>query len=269
MWTRRAVTRLVWPLGACLACGGGERARPLRLATTTSVHDSGLMGVLGPAFTAASGRPVEVVAVGSKRAIELLATGQVDGAVTHSPVEEAQALASGRIGGRVPVMRNAYVLVGPAAAAGVVAGATDIRGALRAVAGSGRRFVARGDESGTHQRELQLWAAAGVPSESAFILRIHGSMAEALALAAREHAFTLSDRATFLARRGDLGLAVLFQGGSDLDNVYSVLEPAPQAGGDLDGARAFVEFLRSPAGRSLIGSFGVDTVGEPLFTPVE
>lgn len=188
MWTRRAVTRLVWPLGALVACGGGERARPLRLATTTSVHDSGLMGVLGPAFTAARGRPVEVVAVGSKRAIELLATGQVDGAVTHSPVEEAQALASGRIGGRTPVMRSAYVLVGPAAAAGVVAGATDIRGALRAVAGSGRRFVARDAESGTHQRELQLWAAAGVPAEGPFILRAQGSMAEALVLAAREHA---------------------------------------------------------------------------------
>ncbi|PCC71876.1 tungstate transport system substrate-binding protein [Nannocystis exedens] len=269
MWTRRAVTRLVWPLGALVACGGGERARPLRLAVTTSVHDSGLMGVLVPAFTAARGRPVEVVPVGSKRAIELLATGQADAAITHSPVEEAQALASGRIGGRTPVMRNAYVLVGPVEAAGVVAGAADIRGALRAVAGSGRRFVSRGDDSGTHPRELQLWAAAGVPAESAFILHCNGGMAEALELAAREHAFILSDRATFLARRGDLGLAILFQGGSDLDNIYAVLEPAPDRGGDLDGARAFAEFLRSPTGRGLVGSFGVDTVGEPLFTPVE
>ncbi|MDC0717833.1 substrate-binding domain-containing protein [Nannocystis bainbridge] len=269
MWTRRAVARLVLPLGAWLACGGRERARPLRLAATSSVHDSGLLAVLGPAFSAAHGRPLEVLAVGSRRAIDLLATGRADVALTHSPVEEAQALASGRIGGRTPVMRNAYVLVGPVEYAGIVAGAADMRGALRAVAGSGRRFVSRGDDSGTYQRELQLWAAAGIPGESAFILPFQGSMAEALRQAAREHAFTLSDRATFLARRGDLGLAILFQGGSDLDNVHAVLEPAPERGGDIEGARAFAEFLRSPAGRRLIGGFGVDTLGEPLFTPVQ
>jgi tungstate transport system substrate-binding protein len=270
MRTRRAFTCLVLLVGVLLACGGGsERGRPLRLATTTSLHDSGLLGVLVTTFTREHDRTVEVSAVGSGRAIDLLRTGQADVALTHSPVEEAQALASGRIGARTPVMRDAYVLVGPAEYAGIVAGTTDIRGALRAVAGSGRRFVSRDDGSGTHRRELQLWAAAGIPAGSAFFIPFDGGMAEALELAAREHAFTLSDRATFLARRRDLGLAILFQGGDDLDNVYAVLEPAPQVGADAAGARAFAEFLRSPTGRSLIGGFGVDTLGEPLFTPVD
>ncbi|MCY1060831.1 substrate-binding domain-containing protein [Nannocystis sp. SCPEA4] len=269
MRTRRAFGCLILLLGVLSACGGSERGRALRLATTTSLQDSGLLGVLVPIFTGEHDRTVEVSAVGSGRAIELLRTGQADVAITHSPVEEAAALASGRIGARTPVMRNAYVLVGPVEFAGIVAGATDVREALRAVAGSGRRFVSRDDGSGTHQRELQLWAAAGIPPGSAFSLPFHGGMAEALELAARERAFTLSDRATFLTRGRDLGLAILFHGGDDLDNVYAALEPAPELGTDVAGARTFVEFLRSPTGRRLIGSFGVDTVGEPLFTPVD
>lgn len=269
MFARRAFAGLVCSLAAWLACDRPRRGQPLRLATTTSVQDSGLLGVLLPAFTGEGGRAVEVAAVGSSAAIDRLRTGEADVAITHSPVEEAQALASGWVVTRTAIMRNAYVLVGPPEYTDIVAGEADIRGALRRVAASGRRFVSRGDTSGTHHRELQLWASAGIPAESAFIIRAPGGMFDALELAARHHAFTLSDRATFLARRRDLDLAVLFQGGADLDNVYAVLEPAPAPGVDTEGARAFVEFLRSPAGRGLIGSFGVENLGEPLFTPVD
>jgi tungstate transport system substrate-binding protein len=166
-------------------------------------------------------------------------------------------------------MRNEFVLAGPVEGAGVIAGQSDIVGALRAIAGSGRPFVSRGDDSGTHQREQQLWAAAGVPADSAFIIVAGAGMADTLDRAARERAFTLSDRATYLTRRGAGELVIVFQGGAELDNVYSALEPAAATQVDAPGARAWVEFLRSEPGRSLIGGFGVQVYGEPLFTPVD
>ena len=269
MLPRRSFAALACAFAVVVACGGGERGKPLRLATTTSVQDSGLLDRLLPAFTAAHGRPVEVQAVGSGRAIALLRGGQADVAITHSPSDEVQAVASGLIGARTPVMRNAFVLVGPVEYTGVIAGAADITGALQAVAASGHRFASRADDSGTHQRERQLWAAAGVPTDSPFILPARAGMAATLGLAAREHAFALSDRATFLAHRGELGLAVVFQGGAALDNPYSVLEPAPDADADAPGARTFLKFLRAAPTRAQIGSHGVAALGEPLFTPID
>lgn len=270
MLSRRGLSVLLLAFTALVACSGdGGRGKPLRLATTTSVQDSGLLDVLLPAFTASSERAVVVDAVGSGEAIDRLRAGEADVALTHSPDEELQALAGGNIGARTPVMRNQFVLVGPVEHAGVVAGASDVVGAMRAIAGSGQRFVSRGDGSGTHQREQALWAAAGVAADSPFIVVAQAGMGATLATAAREQAFTLSDRATFIARRGDLDLAIVFQGDARLDNVYSVLEPGPGSGADAAGARALAGFLRSETGRSLIGSFGVQPYGEPLFMPVE
>src|SRR5690606_5166233 len=148
-------------------------------AVTTSVRDSGVLGTLLPAFTAASERRVEVSAVNSGHALELLRSGAVDVAITHSPASEAQALAAGGAAARTPVMRSVYVLVGPPEHAGVVAGETDIRGAMRAIADSGHKFISRSDGSGTHERELQLWQAAGVPADSEFIRPVRGGMAQA------------------------------------------------------------------------------------------
>ena len=270
MFSRRTFASLVLAFSTLVSCSGdGGRGKPLRLATTTSVQDSGLLAALLPAFSESSGRAVEVNAVGSGKALELLHTGQADVALTHSPVDEDKALAAGEVGARTPVMRNEFVLVGPADHDNVVAGATDVVGALRAIADSNQRFVSRGDGSGTHQREQELWTAAGVPADSPFIVSAQAGMGETLKAAAREQAFTLSDRATFFARRSGLGLVIVFQAGHALDNIYSVIEPAPSTGADVAGARTFASFMRSERGRSLIGSFGVQTYGEPLFTPVD
>lgn len=253
---------------ALAACSAGKQSKTLRLATTTSVQDSGLLPELLPAFEKKTGYRVEVSAVGSGKALEMLGSGAADLAVTHAPDAELAAVAAGKVARRTPFMHNEFVIVGPKDQAAVVAGAADVREALRRISESGRKLVSRADGSGTHQRELSLWASAGIARDAPFILAANAGMGETLALASKEGAFALSDRSTFLARRADLDLAIVFQGDMALRNTYSALEPQRKDGA-AEGARAFVDFVRSPEGRALIGQFGVKTYGEPLFTPEE
>jgi tungstate transport system substrate-binding protein len=251
-----------------LSCGrqpvGG---RALRLATTTSLKDAGLLDELLPAFEAKTGYRVEVNALGSGKALRALRDAAADVAITHAPAEEQAALAGGEIGRRSPFMHNEFVLVGPSDQIGVVAGAGNVREALGRIASSGRTFVSRGDDSGTHQRELVLWKAAGVAADSAFIVRSNAGMGETLERASDEGAFTLCDRSTFLAKQKDVKLAIVFQGDDALRNTYSVIEPKSGTQANADGARALAEFLLSPEGRAIIGAYGVKASGEPLFTP--
>lgn len=239
-------------------------ARRLRLATTTSVEDSGLLGTLLPAFAKRTGFRVVVSAVGSGKAMDMLRAGQADVAITHAPIDEAAALAAGTLTRRTPFMHNEFVLVGPKASAMTVAGAGDVKDALRMIARSGRSFVSRGDDSGTHRRERDVWRQAGLSASAPLVVSAGAGMKETLERASKDQAFALTDRATFLANRKDLELAIVFQGDDELANTYSVLELAPH-----EGARAFAEFVRSKEGRAVIGAYGVETFGEPLFTPEE
>jgi len=269
VWTLVLVFLLAF---IALSCGKPEPSggQKLRLSTTTSLKDSGLLEELLPAFEKKTGYHVEVSAVGSGKALAALRTGAADVAITHAPAEEQAAVASGEVGRRTPCMHNEFIVVGPAELAGVIAGAGDASAAMRSIAGSGRKFISRGDDSGTHQRELALWKAAGVAPDASFIVRAGAGMGETLARASADGAFTLSDRATFLAKHKDLKLAILFQGDSALKNTYSVIEPAKASSNgrvNAEGARALTDFIRSPEGRALIGGFGVKALGEPLFTP--
>ena len=241
--------------------------RALRLATTTSVTDSGLLAVLAPAFEKQTGYRLEVQATGSGKAIELLLRGAVDVAITHAPAEERQVLASGGIAAKTPFMHNEFVLVGPKSQSAVVAGAASAADAFRRIAASGRKFISRADGSGTNQVELTLGQEAGIARDAAFIQAAHAGMGATLERASSDGAFALTDRGTFVARRKDLDLVIVFQGDPALQNHYSVLEPAPSRSANADGARAFASFVRSEAGRALIGSFGIDRYGEALFTP--
>jgi tungstate transport system substrate-binding protein len=259
-----------WFVAVCLllsACFGSKDGKKLRLATTTSVTDSGLLAELAPAFEKRTGYHLEVSAVGSGKALELISSNGADVAITHAPDAEQQAIAAGRVGRRVPLMHNEFVLLGPKDGGQIVAGAADVGEALRKIAGSGRRFVSRADGSGTHQRETALWASAGVAADSKFIVEAHAGMGKTLELASKEGAFTLSDRGTFAAHRSDLELAIVFQGDPALRNSYSIIEPTAANARSLEGARALEEYLRSPEGKALLGGFGVKTAGEALFTP--
>lgn len=270
---RRSVVRalfVVFLAVLALACGRAEPAggRLLRLATTTSVKDSGLLDVLAPAFEKKTGYRLDVSAVGSGKALTMLRDGSADVAVTHAPEEEQAAVAAGSVGRRTPFMHNEFVIVGPRDQAAVIAGAGGAVAALRAIAASGRKFASRGDDSGTHRRELALWKAAGIDPAGAFILRTGAGMGATLARASDEGAFALCDRATYLARQKDLKLAIVFQGDAALRNTYAVIEPKGGAG-NVAGARELTTYLLSPEGRALIGTFGIEPLGEPLFTPGE
>ena len=256
---------LVWRTCATQR-GRSHGGKPLRLATTTSVVDSGLLARLLPPFEAESGYLVDVSAVGSGRALELLAQGAADVVISHAPAAEAAALASGAATRRTPFMHNAFVVVGPKDGLATVAGAGDIREALVRIAGSGRRFFSRGDGSGTDQREKALWRLAGVSRDSSFVIATHAGMGHTLEQAAKAGGFALTDRSTYLAKKQDLDLVIVFQGDDKLANHYSVVEPA-SAHADRAGARRLAEYLGSPAARVIIGSFGVESVGEPLFSP--
>jgi tungstate transport system substrate-binding protein len=251
-----------------LSCGkqpAGGRA--LRLATTTSLKDAGLLDELLPAFEKKTGYRVEVSALGSGKALRALRDGAADIAITHAPTEEQAALTAGDIGRRTPFMHNEFVIVGPADQISVVAGAGNVGEALSRIASSGRKFVSRGDDSGTHQRELALWKAAAIAATSSFVVQANAGMGETLDRASDEGAFTLCDRSTFLAKQKDVKLAIVFQGDESLRNTYAVIEPKAGAQVNAEGARALADFLLSPEGRAIIGAFGVKASGEPLFTP--
>lgn len=242
--------------------------KALRLATTTSVQDSGLLEIITRRFEKETGYVVSVQAVGSGRALDLLLGGKVDVAITHAAADE-EALVRRRAATRLPFMHNEFVIAGPPDKASFVAGAGDFRPVMKAIAASGSKFVSRGDDSGTHRRERLMWREAGLPEEAPFIVPAKAGMAEALERASKEKAFVLADRSTFVTRRKQIDLVVLFAGDDELRNTYSILLPTAAEGTNSKAAAALAAFLRSAAGRTAIGGFGVREWGEPLFTPEE
>lgn len=263
---------------ACLGLGGcgckgsveGPRSRPSRrvvLATTTSLRDTGLLDALVPVFEEHSGFRVEVVAVGSGQALELGRRGDADVLWVHAPEAEARFIAEGHARNRRPVMHNDFVLVGPPADPAGVRTAASVEESLGRVARAKAAFVSRGDGSGTHARELALWAAAAIHPERPWYIEAGAGMAEVLRMASQKGAYTLADRATYLTLRQTLDLEVLFAGGRLLRNQYSVIVPS---GHQNPGERRmlgqqFADFLFSAPARRLIADFGKDRVGQPLF----
>lgn len=239
----------------------------LRLATTTSTQDSGLLDRLHPAFTAATGIAIDVLAVGSGKAIALARNGDVDAVLAHDPAAEAPFVADGAGVDRRAVMANDFVIVGPAEdPAGVrqAAGAAD---AFARIARSGAIFVSRGDRSGTHVKELAVFAAAGIEPEGAWYLAAGQGMGPVLQMADERAAYTLADRGTWLARRGKLDLVLLHAGDPLLQNPYHVIRvnPARHPHVAADAARAYADFLTGAEGQALIDGFMID--GERLFVP--
>ena len=236
------------------------------VASTTSTDDTGLFGVLVPAFEAEHPRySVSVIAVGTGQALAIGRAGDADALLVHSPAEEEEFVASGYGEKRRDVMYNDFVILGSPSDPADIAEAADVFAAFRALAQGGSEFISRGDESGTHFKEKSLWEDAGVDDFGEWYLSVGQGMGETLIVASEKEAYTLADRGTYLAMRERLDLAIIFEGDERLFNPYGVV--IVRAASNSEGARAFSNWLVSPRAQELIGGFGAAAYGEALFTP--
>lgn len=237
------------------------------LATTTSTQDSGLLDVLVPMFREQTGVEVKVIAVGTGAALEMAGRGEADAVLAHALSSEQQYIERGDLVNQRLIMHNDFVIVGPPSDPAKVSGTTDLKAVMAAIARTGP-FISRGDRSGTHTMELNLWKAAGVdPASVARREETGQGMGATLNIADQKGAYTLTDRGTFLANRKNLRLAVLFEGDASLLNIYHAYVVNPQKWPAVKRAQAeaFVEFLVAPGTQKVIAEFGKDRYGEPLF----
>ena len=244
--------------------GGSDGETEAILATTTSTQDSGLLDELLPDFEEESGCTMKTVAVGSGEALELGARGDADVLLVHSPDAEEEFMDDGHGVSREPVMHNDFVIMGPEADPAKVEGAADATEALTRIAEAEAPFASRGDDSGTHAKELALWEESGVEPAGDWYFETGQGMGETLTIAGQKSAYSLTDRGTFLAT-ANLDAAITFEGSDDLQNFYHVIvvdreETAPCAE-DLS------TWLLEPEVQERIGDFGVEEYGEPLFVP--
>lgn len=258
-------------LGACTPAEPAVHANPtLILATTTSTQDSGLLDVLVPMFETQTGYTVQTVAVGTGAALKMAEEGNADVLLVHAPASEKALMDAGWGKDRMLVMHNDFVVVGPADdPAGIKGTATAVE-AFQKIFAVGSPFISRGDDSGTHKMELKLWEkAANDPKEAEWYIESGQGMGATLTIASEKLAYTLTDRATYLANKENFSLEILVEGDAALLNVYHVITVNPEkwSKSNYDGAIAFAKFMTAPETQAVIGEFGVDKFGQPLFFP--
>lgn len=230
-------------LFASVSACGTRHAAPLVLATTTSVANSGLLDRLLPEYP----HQIRIVPVGSGLALTLLARGDADVAITHAPEREATELRTHPTWTYRKVLYNQFVIVGPPQDPAHVASAGNGSNAMRRIAASGSTFISRGDESGTHERERQLWQEAGVAPAKERLVVAGAGMGQTLRIASSTDAYTLTDTGTFAAFQGELRSRILFDGDPTLLNTYAItVNPANERG------RQFAEWTTDGAGRAML-----------------
>jgi tungstate transport system substrate-binding protein len=254
-----------------VAAPAASQTGQIILATTTSTRDAGLLDSLLPVFEHQTGYSVKVIAVGSGQALAMGRRGDADLVLSHAPEAERVLVDSGYFVRRRLVMHNEFLIVGPAADSAGLRTTRDAVAALRRIAERHARFVSRGDQSGTHQRELQLWKrAGGLPAAPRdWYIESGQGMGATLLMADEKHAYTLTDIGTYLAWRSKLELVPLVDGDSLLYNVYHVLELNPKTAprANLAAGKALADFLVAPETQARIGAFGKAQFGRSLFIP--
>jgi len=253
-----------------IAGAASSEQRAITVASTTSTQNSGLFDYLLPKITADTGIEVRVVAVGTGQAIRLATNGDADVLLVHHPASEKKFVADGLGVARHPVMHNDFVLVGPADDPAGVRGTGDIAAALRSVADAEQVFVSRGDDSGTHKKELELWAAAGVdpsPASGEWYRESGSGMGATLNVASSMAGYTLTDRASWVSFGNKGELEILVEGDERLHNPYSAIVVNPERHPHVRAreAQIFVDWLTSARGQAAIDAFRIE--GEQLFFP--
>ena len=263
------VVALILPF-AVVAWAQAPGSNTVILSTTTSTHDSGLLDVLVPLFERQSGYSVKTISVGTGQALALAARGEADVTLAHAPAVEKKYVAEGKMHSRRLVMYNDFLVIGPESDPAKIRGEKSVVAALKKISETGSRFVSRGDKSGTHVLEQNLWKAAGLMPAAPSYIESGQGMGATLGIANDRQAYTLTDRATMLAFARRVALRPMIERDKLLLNIYSVMEVNAANGPRVNtaGGKAFADFMLAPQTQAVIKTFGVDTYGEPLFVPI-
>ncbi len=244
----------------------------IRMSTTTSVNDSGLLPYLLPVFEEATGYKVEVQSAGTGAAIQKAVDGNADLILVHSKASEETFVADGYGVERIPFMYNYFVVVGPADDPAAIKDSTNAAEAFGKIADAEAKFISRGDESGTHKAELKIWGE-NVPDaeKNEWYINAGQGMGACLTMASEQGAYCLTDKATFLSNKADLDLEIILAEGDDMKNTYSLIECNPEKldGINTEGAKALIEWLTGDEASALIAKYGEEQYGQALFYLIE
>lgn len=239
----------------------------LKMSTTTSTDNSGLLGVLNPAFEKQHNAQVDVIAVGTGKALKIGSNGDVDIVFVHAPQAELRYVQAGDFIDRTAVMHNDFVIVGPESDPANIAEAKNAAGAFIRIANAKADFVSRGDDSGTHKKEKALWENAGLAPSGSWYIAAGQGMGAVLKMADEKGAYALADRGTQIAYADKMNLKVLFEGDEVMFNPYHIMAVNPEKHDHVNYelAKKYIDFVAGPEGQKIIRDFRIR--GQQLFHP--
>ncbi|MDO5014772.1 MAG: extracellular solute-binding protein [Clostridia bacterium] len=262
---------IVFSLSACQRKKAPDNPT-IRISTTTSVNDSGLLGKLQPEFEKKTGYKLEIQSAGTGAAIQKAKDGNADLILVHAKASEEEFIKEGYGVKRLPFMYNYFVIVGPKSDPAKIADSKDAAEAFDKIRTAKQPFISRGDNSGTHKAELKIWKDnTPDPAAEEWYVSAGKGMGECLTMAKEKNAYCLTDKATFLAMKEKGDLEIVLDKGEDMKNTYSLIKCNPDKlkGLNTEGADAFIEWMLSDEASALIEKYGVEEYGQPLFFLIE